>query len=144
MKIIFLTNVKGVALAGDIKDVSSGYARNYLIPRRIARLATKDAHMQSEALKKKRELSKEKLESWAKEGHLYGSVDEKALTNELNKLGVNVSENHILLSQPLKDAGEHEVELGLTHDIKTKVKVHIHSDTEKKEQPKIPQRGIFD
>ena len=55
MKILFLQNIKGVAQIGDIKNVSDGYARNFLFPRKLARPATGDAVAKAELLKRQRD-----------------------------------------------------------------------------------------
>src|SRR3989344_6522231 len=98
MKVLFLQNIKGVAQIGDIKEISDGYARNFLLPRKLAKAATSEVAKESEGLKQKRELmdSKNKVaaEEMAKrlegaslemnegantEGHLYGSIDAKKI-----------------------------------------------------------------
>src|SRR3972149_350516 len=103
MKVIFLQNIKGVAQIGDIKNIPDGYARNFLLPRKIVRAATADAEKQAETLKKQRdtidlknkeqgiELAK-KIENGVieindeanEQGHLYGSIDPKRIAKEIN------------------------------------------------------------
>jgi len=151
MKVVFLQNIKGTAQAGDIKNVSDGYAQNFLLPRKMAIPANETSMKQAESLRKKREVNKVELDKWAnevveklkdvtldfpmeanEEGHLYASVDEKMIVAEVNKNGVNITDNNVLLDSHIKDTGDHEIELELTPEIKTKIKVHVHTNADKK------------
>lgn len=147
MKVIFLQNIKGIAQIGNIKDVSDGYARNFLIPKNIARPATAEAEKQAEILKKKRELENlankgnaielakilegfvlEVTEDANEDGHLYGSVNAKRIAEELSRKKIKIREDLINLPQPIKTVGEHhEVELELHPEVKTKIKVNVSS-----------------
>jgi len=55
MKVIILQNIKGIGQIGDVKSVSDGYARNFLFPKKLAKLATDTALKEVDSLKKKRE-----------------------------------------------------------------------------------------
>ncbi len=144
MRVVFLQNIKGVAQIGDIKNVSDGYARNFLFPKNLAKPATAEAEKQAEILKKKLEsedlTNKESAAELAKtlegfvlelaedaneEGHLYGSVNAKRIAEELAKNKIKIKEDLINLPEPIKTAGEHEVELELHPEVKTKIKVVI-------------------
>lgn len=144
MKVIFLQNIKGVAQIGDIKNVSDGYARNFLIPKNLAKPVTAETEKQAEILKKKRELenltNKESAAELAKtleglvleltedaneEGHLYGSVNAKMIAEELAKNKIKIKEDLINLPEPIKTMGEHEVEIELHPEVKTKIKVKV-------------------
>lgn len=130
---------------GIIKNVSDGYARNFLLPRGLAKPATDDAVKQSEVLAKKREAQavndKQRAEEWAKklesavveiheganaEGHLYGSVDAKKIATAIEKTyHVKLSEDQIDLPQHLKTVGEHAVKLKLYQTIETTLIVRV-------------------
>ncbi len=144
MKVIFLQNIKGVAQIGNIKNVSDGYARNFLIPKNLAKPATAEAEKQAEILKKKGEsdnlTSKESVVELAKtleglvleitedaneEGHLYGSVNAKKIAEELAKNKIKIKEDLINLLEPIKMVGEHEVEIELHPEVKTKIKIRV-------------------
>ena len=144
MKVIFLQNIKGVAQIGDIKNVTDGYARNFLFAKNLAKPATAGAEKQSEQLKSKRkkqyETSKEgalelakKLEGLtiemkedaSEEGKLYGSINDKKIVHALKEKGVELKEENVNLPQHLKTIGEHEVELELHPEVKGKIKVLI-------------------
>jgi len=144
MRVIFLQNIKGVAQIGDIKNVSDGYARNFLFPKNLAKPATAEAEKQAEILKKKRELedlsNKESAIEVAKilegfvmeltedaneEGHLYGSVNAKIISEALAKKKIKIKEDLINLPEPIKTIGEHEVEIELHPEVKTKIKINV-------------------
>lgn len=144
MRVIFLQNIKGIAQIGDIKNVANGYARNFLFVKNLAKPAMADAEKQAEMLKSKREKQYEtnkeaslelakKLEGMAfelaedanEEGHLYGSVNEKKIVASLKEQGIVVKEENINLPQHLKTVGEHEVELELHPEVKTKIKIIV-------------------
>lgn len=144
MRVIFLQNIKGTAQMGDIKNVSDGYARNFLIPKNLAKPATAEAERQTEILKKKREsenlTSKESAIELAKtlegfvlevtedaneEDHLYGSVNAKIISEALAKKKIKIKEDLINLPEPIKAVGEHEVEIELHPEVKTKIKVKV-------------------
>jgi len=129
MKVLFLQNIKGVAQIGDIKDIADGYARNFLLPRKLARAADASAIKQAEELKKKREAIEIKdkeaaialiaalkdvrieiTEDASDEGHLYGSVSAHKIAEELKKQkNISVHDEDLRLPHNLKTVGEHEV-----------------------------------
>ena len=129
---------------GDIKNVSDGYARNFLIPNGLAKPATAETEKQAEILKKKREsenlTSKEGAIELAKtlegfvlevaedaneEGHLYGSVNAKIISEALAKKKIKIKEDLIDLPGPIKTVGEHEIELEPHPEVKIKIKVRV-------------------
>ena len=145
MKVLFLQNIKGVAQIGDIKEVSDGHARNYLIPRKLAKPADKSASAEAEALKKNRELVESKNRTIAgeiakrlegavleikeganSEGHLYGSIDAKKIVQELdNQLKIKINTDQIDLPHHLKTAGEHKIKIDLGYKIATTLTVRV-------------------
>ncbi len=149
MRVIFLQNIKGIARMGDIKNVSDGYAHNFLFPKNLAKPATVETEKQAEALKKKRdsedltrkenalELAKtleglvlELTEDANEEGHLYGSVNAKIIAGELVKNKIKIKEDSINLPEPIKTTGEHEVELELHPEVKVKIKIMVSAAAE--------------
>lgn len=142
MKVIFIKNVKGVARIGDVKTVSDGYARNYLLPRNIAMAATQNAIKQAESLQLVREQQGAKDRALAEqiaakkivieieeaanaEGHLYGSVDIKRLTEEIAKAGFKLEPEVIELEAPLKKTGAYEVKLDIHPEVPVTITVNI-------------------
>ncbi len=136
MKIILLKNVPKLGSKFDIKKVNAGYAKNFLIPNKMAIIATKNsvAHIQKLTIQEKKigaiteynfkELTEQLKNSEIileaktnKEGKLFGSISEgkirKALKEQKNiKLNKNIK---ILINKPLKNIGEHKINLILTN-----------------------------
>ena len=145
MKVLFLKNIKGVAQIGDIKNVSDGYARNFLLPRNLAQAATGNAVKQVEALKATREAQairdKAHAEQTAKtlegafieiiegandEGHLYGSIDEKRIAKAVKeKFHLDLTVEQIKIPGHLKTTGDHQVKLELYQTIETTLIVRV-------------------
>lgn len=146
MRVIFLQSIKGVAQTGDIKNVADGYARNMLFPKKIAKPADANAEKLAETLRNKRaveyadqkerglELVKQ-LESAILEikedandqGHLYGSINEKSIAQALKEKSLDISPDQINLARHIKTTGEHEVEIELHPEVKTKIKIIVTS-----------------
>lgn len=130
MKVIFLKEIKGLGHAGEIKEVSEGYARNYLIPNKLAAQATPQAIAQMAQKKKSletrvvkqvknaKELSKKlhgyKISLKAKAddtGKLYGSVSPAKVAEIFNMLGFEVKPGQVKIDQPIKKVGNHAIHL---------------------------------
>ncbi|NTU66666.1 MAG: 50S ribosomal protein L9 [Candidatus Moranbacteria bacterium] len=143
MKIILLQNVKGFGNKGDVKEVSEGYARNFLLPKKLAAIATKEAVVQAET-KKKREAEEQKLHddlirkeadklkgekveigSKGKDGKLFGSVGAKDIIAKLKEKGFEIKEKDLMLKSPIRKAGEYSVEVVFGPKIKSEIKVII-------------------
>lgn len=144
MKVIFLDDVKGTALEGDVKSVKDGYARNYLIPKGLAAPATKASLKNLEAKKDKiKEREDDKLsaaqEKAAKlnelevelsvkageKGRLFGAVTSQDIAHAITSKGVEVDKKDIELSNPIKEIGAHKITIGLYKDAKAEVTVNI-------------------
>ena len=145
MKIIFLKDVQGKGKAGEIKEVSNGYAMNYLIRNGLALPATAGAIRQSEQRIKnagiQKELSLEKLAEIAEqiEGQtihiqarsgagerLFGSITASAIAEELNKLlSSSIDKRKIVLDKALREIGSHQVTIKLSKELEPKITVVI-------------------
>lgn len=144
MRVIFLQNIKNVAQIGDIKNVSDGYARNFLLPNNLAKQATEKSQKEAELLKKKREATAElkkeraldligKLENVDleisaeanEEGHLYGGINTTDISELLRSKKFDITEDEINLPKPIKTIGEHDIELEFTPEIKTSIKLKV-------------------
>ena len=129
MKVIFQQDVKGQGKKGELKEVSEGYARNYLLPRKLATEATKDninAFTQKEKAKRAQELRDRQLaeENAARlkdivvtiraragsNGKLFGSVTSHEIAEALaEQHGINIEKNRIVQGEPIKSFGSYEV-----------------------------------
>lgn len=139
MKVIFLKDVKNVGKKLDVKNVSDGYARNFLFPQNLAKIATDEAVKNLEAQKtamiKEEEEAKSELIALAKnlenkefefkvktgdKSEVFGSVTK----NDIEKK-ISVSDVEILLDKPIKKLGEHRVEVNLGKGIKAELKINV-------------------
>jgi large subunit ribosomal protein L9 len=150
MKVIFVRDVTNVAKAGDIKDVPSGYARNFLLPKKYAILADSAATTQraQTLIKKEREeaaklgeltaLAKEVdgkeviLKARAGKEKLFGSVTAADIADGLEKqYQLVVDKKKIDLAEPIHKLGAYEVIVRLGGDLNPKLKVLVTEETEK-------------
>ena len=148
MKVVFIEEVPGTAVPGDVKDVRDGFARNYLMPRNLAVPATKAALQRAEALSKVEEKRQAGLDAEAQkiveklegkqilirarvgeQGRLYGSVTTADIANRLDELlGEPIDRRRILLHTPLREVGTRQIPLRLTRNVTTSVEVVIEAD----------------
>jgi large subunit ribosomal protein L9 len=153
MKVVFLKDVPNVAQAGQVKEVADGYARNYLIPRKLAALAQPQAVSKIEASTKKMEASltgemtelagqlegKEvnlKAKAGAKD-KLYGSITSADIAAELNNVtGIEVDKRKIELGEPIRQLGSYEIVIKLGKDISPKVRVTVTEEEAEEKPPK--------
>ena len=145
MKVILLDNIKNIGQIGDLKDVTDGFARNFLLPRRLAKMATAGLEKEIVALKQKRIILLEQEQQRAQEaadklnelvvelkeranenGTLFAAVGKKEIVKKIQEAsGVKLSDDMVVLVEPIKSVGEHTVELELSQSIKSKVKVIV-------------------
>ncbi|MEZ5337916.1 MAG: 50S ribosomal protein L9 [bacterium] len=145
MKVVLLDDVVNVGVAGDIVEVKNGYARNWLIPKRYAELATKDAVNRIRLIKRAAESKRARRMKEASdkfsflaekqiviamksgtENRLFGAVTSAMIADEIKiQLEVDVERRHIVLEEPIKQLGEYEVELRAGADVTGKVRVVV-------------------
>ncbi|MDY7224546.1 50S ribosomal protein L9 [Halalkalibacterium halodurans] len=144
MKVIFQQDVKGKGKKGEVKNVSEGYARNYLIPNGLAVEATSanmknlNAKKKSEEKKKEEELQEAKayqtelealtLELKAKAGEggrLFGAISTKQIAEALSREGKKVDKRKILLNDPIRSLGYTNVPIKIHPEVTATVKVHV-------------------
>lgn len=146
MKVLLIKDVKGLGKAGEIKNVKDGYARNFLLPKGFAKLATDEVikAWQEEQKKKEEELKKEiskinelkeKIEKTTlvikhklgANGQLYGAITNKEVANELLKKGIEIDKKHIEMKQ-IKSVGEYDVDVKLGHGIHATLKLIVEGE----------------
>ncbi|MGM0607081.1 MAG: 50S ribosomal protein L9 [Candidatus Muiribacteriota bacterium] len=145
MKIILIKDHSKIGKTGDIKNVASGYASNFLIPNKIAIPATKsnlkqldnikkinqskDEKEKQKALKTKEELEETTLEIKTKtgeKGKLYGAITNKNISDELKKQKkIKMDKKKIIVKEPIKKVGNYTVELKLYPKINANLSVEI-------------------
>lgn len=147
MKVIFLQDVKGKGKKGEIKEVPTGYAQNFLIKKNLAKEATNQAigelkgkqkseekaqaELLAEAQKVKAKLSEEATrlqftEKVGPDGRTFGSITAKKIADELLKqYGLKVDKRHIELEHPIRAIGLIEVPVKLHKYVTGEIKLHI-------------------
>jgi large subunit ribosomal protein L9 len=144
MKVIFIQDVKNVGRKGEIKSVSDGYAKNFLLPKAMAKIATGDNLKQ--VIDKKQQKEKEKADfiekadklkempplefsvKAGKNGEIYGSVAKNDIENKLKELGFkNIS---VKLDKPIRKTGEREIEITIGRGVNSRVKISVSAESE--------------
>lgn len=145
MKVLLLKDVAELGDAGEIYAVAGGYARNYLMPRGLAVLATKGAMKQAEEIKEAglRRRARERANAEAQahviagkrlvfaanageNDRLYGSVTAAEIAEKLGEVaGFEVDRRRIELEHPIRDLGIHEVSIRMMADVHAKFQVAV-------------------
>jgi large subunit ribosomal protein L9 len=144
MKIILLDDVATLGRRGEVRDVSDGYARNYLLPHKLALHATPANLKNLDQIKSRQEGQAAKLKGDAQaqaqaiealhftqarqasdEGRLFGSVGRADLAAFLGQHGVEVERRRIALDEPIKSLGEFSVPIRLHADVTAQLKVSV-------------------
>jgi len=157
MQVILKKDVQNLGEAGDLINVKDGYARNFLLPQKVAEIATEGAlknreqnlarikakqeklHQEAlETAKKIEEFAKLELTAKAGEsGKLFGTITTKKLTEELTaKVGVNVDRKNVSLNAPINKVGEYKMLIKLTSKVKTEIAVIVTASEIVKEEIK--------
>jgi large subunit ribosomal protein L9 len=144
MKIILMDDVPSLGHRGDVRDVATGYARNFLLPRKLALPATPANLQNLEHLKRQRERVDHKAREAADvaargiealtltvatrasdDGRLYGSVTSQDVVEFLDKHGIAVEKRRVVLDEPIKALGEYKVPIRLHHDVTATLTVTV-------------------
>ena len=138
-------DVKGLGVTGDVKDVADGYARNYLIPRRLAAPATagalKDVEAQRAAAAKRQAQVEAEARALAErlagmtltlkarvgsQERLYGSITAADIATALGReLGGTFDRRKLVLEEPIRELGAHTVPVHLAHDVSATLTVNV-------------------
>ena len=144
MKYIFLKDVKGQGKKGDIKELSDGFARNFLLPKGLVAPASegnvKSLEHQKTAEKNKKDTEKQKardlgdkieamtLNIKAKSGgagRLFGSITSSQVANELEANKISIDKRKIVMDDPIRTLGAAEIVIKLHPEVKVRLKVNI-------------------
>ena len=145
MKVVFIKDVTRVGRAGEVKEVADGYAKNFLLPKKLALPATPSSIKMAEAQLRKEEQGQQRhaeelvevarqLEGLSldfkmkvmEEGRLYGSIRDNQIAEELKRLtGIDIERTRIELLEPIRQLGSYELTIRLGRDLAPKVKVVV-------------------
>lgn len=154
MKIILADDVDNLGTKGDVVSVADGYARNYLVPKGLALMASKGALKQAEQMRRAREEREQKVKEEAagrvsklgatsvyisaragEGGRLFGSVTKTDVARAiLEQLGEDVDRHVIRLDDPIRTLGSHSVEIHLHEEVNALVTVEVIAHEEPEEQ----------
>ena len=145
MRVVFLNDVEGAGRAGEIKNVADGFARNFLLPRKLAAAATAAEVKRAESIARKLAFEEAKRDDSARtiaellgdaiitftaragdQGRLYGSITASDIAEELSRIsGEDIDHRKIDLDAPIKEVGSHEVGVTLSRNVKARVTVEV-------------------
>lgn len=144
MRVILLQDIEKLGKKYEIKEVADGYARNFLIPKGLAKPATRETIKWSE-IQKEMEIKKAEKElieiqkiasqiegqeivipiKVGEAGQLFETITAKKISEKLQELGFNISKNQIDLLQPLKELGDFPVKIKFKHNLEAEIRVII-------------------
>jgi len=144
MKIILMDDVPALGRRGEVRDVSDGYARNYLLPHKLALHATTANLKNLEQIKERQDATAAKLTARAQEqaraiealhftqarqasdeGRLFGSIGKADLVAFLSQHGLDVERRRIAMDEPIKSVGDFTVPVRLHADVTAQLKVSV-------------------
>lgn len=144
MKVILRDDVEKLGLAGEAVNVRDGYARNFLVPRKLAFVATAGAlrRIGEEMKQRGRNNEKEKIELTAmaskineltvtipmrvgEEEKLYGSVTGQMVAESLENQGYKIDRRAIVIDDPIRTLGAHSVSVKMKHGVHATIKVNV-------------------
>jgi large subunit ribosomal protein L9 len=144
MKVILTEEIRGLGTRGDVVSVKDGYARNYLLPKNLAREASAGNLKQIEHERRKWNLLAQQEKDVAQKaadkvkgvkitiekrvgehGHLFGSVTANEIADALMEKGIEVDKRRIELEQPIKTLGVHDVDVRLHRDVTAQIHVEV-------------------
>lgn len=145
MKVIFLTDVKGQGKKNQVAEVSDGYAKNFLIPRKLAKPADaqslNDVKVKAEALEYRIATEKKEAQELAarlkeivvvinapggSDSRLYGSITSKDISDALKSAhGIDIDKRKISLADPIKAYGTYQADVKLYTEVSGKITVRV-------------------
>jgi large subunit ribosomal protein L9 len=144
MKVILLKDIENLGKKYEVKNISDGYARNYLIPRKLAKVANeknlKWLEKQKEKEEKKAEKELKKVQEAAsaidgqevvisvkvgENGQLFESITIQKIYEKLKELGFEIKKNQILLDSPIKELGEFPIKIKFPHNLEAEIKIIV-------------------
>jgi large subunit ribosomal protein L9 len=144
MRVILLQDIENLGKKYEIKEVKNGYARNFLIPKKLARPATKETlkwlEIQKEIEAKKAEEELKTIQDFVSQvdglevvfkvkigekGELFESITAQKISEKLKEMGFEIKKTQIDLLKPIKELGEFPVKIHFEHNLEAEIKVII-------------------
>ena len=151
MQVILMERIENLGAIGDIVNVKSGYARNFLVPQKKSKTATKTNIAEFETIRAELEKAAAEITKHAEdrlvavngvgeltievragqEGKLFGSVSNNEIAEAIKEKGVSVERREVRMPEgPIRNIGEYDIVVHLHTDVETTVKVHVVADAE--------------
>lgn len=147
MKVILLEDIDTLGKKYEVKEVANGYARNFLIPKSLAKPATREALKwlkdQKELIEKEAEEDLKKAQELAsglddlelnipvkigEEGQLFESINNQKIADRLKEMGFEVKKSKIMLKEPIKELGEFPVRINLDHNLEVEIRIIVSAE----------------
>jgi large subunit ribosomal protein L9 len=129
MEVILREHVDNLGKRGEIVRVADGYARNYLLPRKLALPATdgnrRHVERERKIVEAREANEKGQAEAVGETDQLYGSVTSADIVDYLKAKGIEVDRRKLILPEPIKTIGDHDVPLKLHREVTVPLKVHV-------------------
>ncbi|MCX6764688.1 MAG: 50S ribosomal protein L9 [Candidatus Nealsonbacteria bacterium] len=144
MKVVLLKDIEKFGKKYEIKEVKEGFARNFLFPKGLAKVATKKNLKEAETKKEledkkaEEELQKAQKEAEGIEGlevsiavkvgdsnQLFESVSPQKISEKLKEMNFNVKKDQIIIREPIKELGEFKVKINFKHNLEAEIKLII-------------------
>ena len=144
MRVILLQDVNKLGKKHEVKNVSDGHARNFLIPKGLVKPATKEAlewlELQREILKKQEEDDLKQTQVQVSsidgmeliipvkigdEGQLFESINAQKISEKFKELGFDIRKSQVDLKDPIKETGEFPVKVYFSHNLEAEIKVIV-------------------
>jgi len=144
MKVILLEDIENLGKKFEIKDLKEGYVRNFLLPKKLVKIATlENLKWREEQIKKEKERIQSNLEKIGEiaskidgleveipvkvgeKGQLFEKITPQKISNFLKKQGFDINKNQIILKNPIEELGEFKVKIKFEHNLEAEILVLV-------------------